>query len=225
MRFNKKFLHRTIFFTPLLILLLLAVSCSKDKEPDDPSGNLPAELANNFVGAWESSTGSQTFVFFNDGYAKLNGKYFGKWTYNKDTNILATTVNNFQFQITLTSNDEWAAIGISSNKTYSFKRITGANLAYAILNGATVVDLDNKDGEYKCSINDRAFSFDVIVGFPGMKYVKFNEDGGEYSYIGYNEYYNSFCRGKADFKNIYSASECNLKLKDSLGYLIDNRGK
>lgn len=230
MSINKFKLSVASSLTTLLLLVCLVTSCGKDNDPDDPNSNLPAGVAKEFVRAWKSTTGSLTLVFYNDGYVKQDGQYFGKWTYNKETNILATTVNNLQFQITLTSDNEWAAICISNNLVYTFKRITGGDLAKAILDGATAINLDDENRESHCSVK-----FYMIDGLPGMYYVSFSEENGEYEY---DEYYvngsgkkNWISSGKAGFKNMVSATSCRLTLKRTsesglvINCIIDNTGK
>lgn len=113
---------------------LASLSC--EKQPDTPK--LDKEAAQ-FVGIWAVSSDNPDkkfayWVFYDDGTAKkIISPYdyssnwdwkdggTGKWTYDKDTKILATTVDLFQVQITMFSKEEWSAIGTDGKYHYTGK--------------------------------------------------------------------------------------------------------
>lgn len=74
-----------------------------------------------FVGMWDRSSGYNYpyhWVFFADGTcigSFSNGsKPDGEWTYDTATKILATTVNGWQYTVTLASENAWAGISLGS---------------------------------------------------------------------------------------------------------------
>jgi hypothetical protein len=49
----------------------------------------------------------------------------GYWTYDNSTKILATTTNNWQWQVTLSNSDAWAGVSLGSGSTQTFKKEEG----------------------------------------------------------------------------------------------------
>lgn len=236
-------MSRTLSFISMLMsctaAFIFATACSSDDGPDNKGDNVPTESRNEFVGVWNGSMGQ--FVFFNDGYSKLGTSNFGKWTYNKDTNILATTNSGWQFLVTLSAENEWAAIGISSKeKTYTFQRVSGVDEIYAIIEGAEYTDMDGKlttmptsTVNYQIGTNNTSRYVDAIGGLCGG-YVEFKEDndGNDHTYeyqaytletipIGYwhsgQKYFAADAddHGTAVFTNLYSAEKCKLVMTSS----------
>lgn len=109
-------------------------------EPESPEDNLPEE-ARAFVGYWinQESKGSD-FVFSADGVClmmpfdltkndpayriehTLAPSSSGYWTFNKDTNILATTTGGWQWQVTLSNVGAWAGVSFGTSTAQSFKK-------------------------------------------------------------------------------------------------------
>ncbi len=129
-----------IFTTALFALFLCVnlVSCSNDDEgvvpenPTSPEDNLPEE-ARAFVGCWiknDNTIVAGDFMFWGDGTCWMRPAtsnstpytIFGYWTYNPETKILATTTNNWQWEVTLSNSKVWAGVSISSQKTLSFNK-------------------------------------------------------------------------------------------------------
>lgn len=228
------FLSRLMIYAATFLLL---ASCSSDDGPDNPEDNNPTGAGSDFVGVWEESIGD--FVFFKEGYSKLDANNFGKWTYNKDTNILATTNDGWQFMVTLSSKDQWAAIGISSKeKTYTFNRVTGLDAIYAVIKGASYKDENGEQitmpshlANYKIGRN--GYKYANAIGELCGGYVEFIEDDDNndltYKYQAYTlesflpykgdriYYFQADMndRGTAVFSDIYSVEKCKLVMTSS----------
>lgn len=210
-------------------------SCGSD-EPDDPKKNLPSENDSEFVGGWQGSMGK--LLFFNDGNAKLNGDLFGKWTFDNETKILATTLDAWQFVITLTSDDQWAAIAASGTGTYTFNRLEPVEYAYELMHGATYEAEDGESGVCGSLINERigTSSFSVqttdALQFEGLHgYIAFEDDGDgkdntfnytlysrEYKYVykGSSYYYFQVQhKGTSVFSDMHSSTKCKLDIKSN----------
>lgn len=211
-------------------------SCSKD---DDPDSNNPTDKFSEFVGEWEGDMGD--FMFFNDGNAKQisnNDKVtFGKWTFDKETRILATTVNDWQFQVTLSSNDSWAAANLAGTQTYSFEREDeDEDYFYDLLLGATCTDetgeVTKVGGMESARIHSGSKESAYGLSFPGLNgYLIFTEKedsekthefyyrlcSREYRYFTspYNQsyyYFQTSHSGTAKFTDIYSSTKCKLEI-------------
>lgn len=221
-------------------LMSLAVislaSCSKD----DPTDNNPTDKYSEFVGEWEGDMGD--FMFFNDGNAKQisnnNNVTFGKWTFDKDTRILATTVNEWQFHVTLSSNDSWAASNLAGTQTYSFEREDeDEDYFYDLLLGATCTDETgevSKVGGFETAHSTSSSYSDSVEGlsFPGLNgylILTEKEDSekthefnyrlcsreyryGSGSYDQSYYYFQTSHHGTAKFTDIYSSTKCKLEI-------------
>lgn len=137
---NKKFLFNLLTTVIVTLVCVCFVSCGSDddnvlsKDGDEvhsPEDNLP-DAARTFVGYWRNSldnlTTSSDFVFYADGicerYSSDGGTYQGQgyWTFNENTNILATTTANWQWTVTLSNSEAWAGVSLGSSKTQTFYR-------------------------------------------------------------------------------------------------------
>ena len=132
-------------FTKLITLLLtmfMSVSfaaCSSDddlnEEPESPEDNLPQE-ARAFVGYWWNKMDGDNFLFFGDGTCWLIPKEYrrndqfnagvchtseGYWTYDVSTKILATNIENYQWQVTLSNSEVWTGTSLYDGKIYNFE--------------------------------------------------------------------------------------------------------
>lgn len=134
----------------LLILVAVALSMAAcDKSP------VQEKETAMFVGMWQVSSDNpkesvSLWIFFDDGTAKqisgFSGKkaysYWkpasGKWSYDKDTKILATDVNYYQWIITMNDDQTWTAMSTDSKYHYSASRFTpdDEELLYIILIGS-----------------------------------------------------------------------------------------
>lgn len=142
-------------------------SCSNDDEEksggNSPEDNLP-EASKSFVGYWRNSqenlVSSCDFVFFGDGscsrYASESGGHMDKgyWTFNDITKILATTVGEWQWEVTLSNSETWAGISLGSAKTQTFKR-DDTRYALACLENTT----------WECD------TLAMTFGYGNMKYI------------------------------------------------------
>lgn len=224
-----------------MILSVLAIgavgiqSCGDD--PDDPKKNLPSENDSEFVGGWQGSMGE--FLFFNDGNAKLDNN-FGKWTFDNNTNILATTLDKWQFIVTLTSTDQWAAIAASGTGTYTFDRLSPIEYAYALMKYSSYTSEDGESGvcgglgHYQIGKNmtggnktTDALRFDGLSGYISFeddgdgkdntfKYTLYSLESDSYKYNNKYKYYDYLQfqhRGTAVFSDMHSSTKCKLAIK------------
>ena len=107
-----------------------------------PEDNL-ADEAKVFVGYWQNQmTKGYDFLFLGDGvckahlYSKDPGEAgtVGYWAYNTDTGILATTISNWQWTITLSNSEAWTGISVETESTCKYENYTNhytdGNLPY-----------------------------------------------------------------------------------------------
>ena len=110
------------------------VSCGSDdddEQVENPEDNLP-DSSKSFVGYWRNSqanlVSSCDFAFFADGtcdrYKSYDGYLVdeGYWTFNDLSKVLATTVGEWQWEVTLSNSETWAGISLGSAKTQTFIR-------------------------------------------------------------------------------------------------------
>lgn len=116
---------------------------------DEPSENgewqcTLSQDATKFVGRWY---GDLDFTFFPNGRVTMISRSsssndgFGKWEYDSETRILALIfqtrghrVVNYQFQVTLSTSDEWTAINLTSGRSVGFKKMTDESYFECYLN-------------------------------------------------------------------------------------------
>lgn len=142
-----------IFTTALFALFMCVnlVSCSNDDEgvvpenPTSPEDNLPEE-ARAFVGCWIKNDGTIVagdFIFWGDGTCWMRpansyrSTIYGYWAYNPETKILATTTNNWQWEVTLSNSEVWAGVSIASQKTLSFNKASNESFFRWVLGTKT----------------------------------------------------------------------------------------
>lgn len=127
----------TLMMVSMLSIGFISCGGDDDEAPggneqvESPEDNLP-ESSKGFVGYWRNSQDnlvtSNDFVFFGDGscdrYNTYNGRFLdgGYWTFNDITKILATTVGEWQWEVTLSNSETWAGLSLGSAKTQTFKR-------------------------------------------------------------------------------------------------------
>lgn len=90
-------------------------------------------------------------MFYQDGSAKSytrNSFYLekeGKWSFNINTDILATTIDGWQWQVTLVDSDDWAGLALGSASTQLFSRAPfGIEVAQILANNHWVNTKDSK---------------------------------------------------------------------------------
>ena len=124
---RKSFLRKgAVAFAGMLVFIttnMMLVSCN---QPDDTynEGNLP-NAARAFVGCWSSNdynSSSRDFVFFPDGTCWLSNSSEGYWTYNESTMILATTIDGYQWHVTLSNSEVWTGIDVNKGTVKTFKK-------------------------------------------------------------------------------------------------------
>ena len=132
--------------------MFILTACPNDDDDDNMSSN----STNSFAGYWEipniNAAGGITYrmMLYSEGIMKgstdyVSGKNWGSmynWTYNSDTNILATSASygnvkpvNLQWQITMKSTDNWTGLALyeSKNGTCVANRNLGEKALNAIL--------------------------------------------------------------------------------------------
>lgn len=137
---------KTINFKDAFILLaftlftLCTSSCSKEDAEDtdielpgdnDDSDNdevLSSELKP-FIGVWDRESGANyptRWVFYADqtcsGKFKGGSSPRGQWGFSSKDNILSTTVNGWQYLITLKTDSHWSGVSLGGSNTVSFYR-------------------------------------------------------------------------------------------------------
>ena len=137
--------HRTVIAT-LCVVAMCVAGCSelpslgsgstdqqRDIEKEREAYYKIGEEAFAFVGTWDMQGGNDTYhcIFYPDGVCKvmrIDKKYGweleGVWTYNPQTMMLATTVEDYSWMVTVVGEDAWAGIRQRSKQdSQSFTRI------------------------------------------------------------------------------------------------------
>ncbi len=136
-------MKKLIAFVILLLFVFLSlnfIACSSDEDKDNPQidrpqtpeDNLPEE-AKSFVGYWlNQGDKGVDCLFFKDGmcwtmYLERYGFHTyshrdSYWTYDASTKILATSVSDYQWQVTLSNTDAWSGLLLGSNQPQSFTK-------------------------------------------------------------------------------------------------------
>lgn len=141
----------------LLIPLVIGTSfiaCSSDDDDstsvsESPEDNLP-EGAKAFVGYWDDASTTISaidFIFFTDGTGEMwhdysDALYNGYWTFDSNTSILATTMNSWQFQVTLSNDEAWTGVSLGSSTAKTFNRGSNVNMAKMLLRGTSWSEAD-----------------------------------------------------------------------------------
>lgn len=87
--------------------------------------------AEDFVGYWNMSVAgnSHPFVFLPNGKAwKVYNQWSGEWTYNEKTNVLATSIEMWSFDITAVFGNHWTGTTINTGKAVSATKGDDASL-------------------------------------------------------------------------------------------------
>ncbi|MFR3330073.1 MAG: hypothetical protein ACLTSL_07925 [Odoribacter splanchnicus] len=127
----------------LFTMLVFVMACGDDNdndnsdstpgvEPESPEDNLP-EASKTFVGLWiNQGNKGGNFLFFGDGVCWMmlldtygTHNYYhtdGYWTYDASTKILATTTNQWQWQVTLSNTEAWTGLSLGSGTAQTFKK-------------------------------------------------------------------------------------------------------
>lgn len=83
--------------------------------------------AEDFIGYWNMSVGgnSHGFIFLPNGKAwKAVNQWSGEWTYNDKTNVLATSIEMWAFNITAVFGTHWTSTTVNTNKAVSATKAT-----------------------------------------------------------------------------------------------------
>ncbi len=95
----------------------------------EPADHLP-KASDYFYGFWQTSEGPNSFILYSDGTCKgisntaMSSIGTGEWTYNLSTNILSTTLQSSQYQVTLCNKTgtAWTSVQLGSNKAQTFHK-------------------------------------------------------------------------------------------------------
>ncbi len=163
-------------------------SCSGDDGTDEitnkdekepvfglPADNLPKDQ-DFFTGFWQTNTGPSSFIFYANGTCKgisnlkMASIGTGEWTYNATTNILSTTIQSSQYQVTLCNRTGTAWTGVQ----------LGSNLAQTFYKGSTYYILAIIAGtEWTNGSNTIQFS----GNFKNMEYANNIDKDPSYQYV------------------------------------------
>lgn len=143
-----------------MAVIVAFTSCGSDDSivSDITPTDKLSEQERQFVGCWDNQGNKGLdFLFFSDGTARacpsnygfsstINTMYKGNWVYNPNTNILATDINGWQWQVTLITDDSWAGISVSSTTAQNFSRIDNSSTHYiSFFRNTTLKDVTNPD--------------------------------------------------------------------------------
>ena len=209
------------------------IATNEQNKPDSPEDNLPEE-SKVFVGYWDdesTTTKAVDFLFFTDGTGRIYGNYNntineGYWTFNANTAILATTMNNWQFQVTLSNNEAWSGVSLGTTTAKTYRRGANLDMARALIRESSwkaddltlIVSGDSKPSGTVLPelIGSRRYKNITLLEDDNTDDYTFKyEINGEYltSYRG-EEYYRSYEAGTGTIaiENPYSPSKTRIVL-------------
>lgn len=211
-----------VLFLPLFALS----SCSGDKDKDEPKN--PDEVTttlSKFVGFWLTNRDNVNFLFFPDETAvQFNDTYYeyknghgvvakGKWQYNEELNLLATTLGNWQINITAIFEDEWTGVSVGGTVISAEKR--NEDYIWDIIYGYEITHVsqweDSEGNTPGHSLTDPYY--DVSYSKDKLRYsnIQINND---ISYdFGY--YFDDTIVGKIIIKNAWTANPTLLIIEDA----------
>lgn len=149
----------------LLASMVACFSCApiSGEEGENPKTEID-ETLKPFVGYWSTRDGYQyqEWLFKPDKscvlYIDNVRKGEGEWIYNPTTGILATTVDDYQWQVTITAERSWAAISLDEDKSaQSFTRLADDAIARYELAGTW---LDSDGYTITFSTYQKLYSYD-----------------------------------------------------------------
>ena len=121
----------------LATLLIVSLSACGGDEPEGENGNENgggtdsefnlSENEKKFVGSWYVSVNanSHTFTFFPNRRVIRDSSKSGMWEYDETSKILATSVDMWQFQLTMLMDETWTGITINTGRGVNAERTTG----------------------------------------------------------------------------------------------------
>ena len=94
--------------------MCLFTACPSDDDDDDYERK---GSSSPFAGYWKIKLekGTTYCFFYDDGKLLYNGKEY-IWNYDKSTQLLSTTANDFQWEVTLTDTTAWSGIALWGSK-------------------------------------------------------------------------------------------------------------
>ena len=101
----------------LLMGMCLFTACTGDDDDEDRSVNR-VTLSSPFAGYWKIKLdqGTTNLFFYDDGKLLYNGNEY-VWKYDKSTGVMSTTVNDYQWEVTLTDSMAWTGIALWGDKS------------------------------------------------------------------------------------------------------------
>lgn len=238
-----KKLYQLFLLSSIYFIGNCIVACSSDSNDDiqTPENNLP-EASKAFVGYWEDNSSTikaVDFLFYADGTGKMWNDYNsvlteGYWTFNETTSILATTMNSWQFEVTLSNADAWAGISLGSATSKNYSR--GSNFEaiklilkysswkadsqtlniFKYLSGTIVPDIPDKymnatECGYILSMYEDDITDDFRIKYKLSLYSKYyNKDNS------YRDYWEDKGYGTITIENPYMPSKTKIILTGSL---------
>lgn len=166
----------------LLIPLCMGfVACGSDDDPDPDPEPAPidrlTEAQRKFLGYWHNKNGNADFLFNADGSCQCfypsypSDNTSGEWSYDESTKILSTTMDSYQWTITLSTDKSWAGVSLGGSGAQSFSHSDLFHLWSAYLLKHSWVRKDGKNpidfrkGEIYC-YDDNV----QLNGNPGGRY-------------------------------------------------------
>ena len=236
-----------------LLFLLTFSACGGDDDSEDilssdddevvstsPEDNL-ADEAKAFVGYWENQfEKGYDFLFLGDGvckahsYSKSPGEAgtVGYWSYDTETGILATTISNWQWYITLSNSEAWTGISVNTESTCKYEKYTsdyyyfkefvcGTSWETASDSTLTITSLYEYDTSSTRSVygyaikgTDDVEKYDVIVFSVGDDYPDYKFDYTLYNKGSY--YYSKHGSGTVTLSNPTSSTSAVLTITGTL---------
>lgn len=114
------------------------------------TSNSQSTIEAKFVGSWTASVGGSghNFVFLPNGRAMRDRESFGKWSYNEEKQILATTLEMWSFNITAIFDDEWVGTTVNTGKSVNARKESDAYFIPEYLRMLTWISEDGKSFVY-----------------------------------------------------------------------------
>ena len=190
-------------YVVLMMSMCLLTACPNDDD-DDEGGARANTPSKPFAGYWKIKLekGTTNMLFYNEGKLLHNGKEF-IWNYDEKNQLLSTTDNDYQWEVTLADSTAWSGIALwGSKSSVTNYRAEARETAKQILTGRDwiyndtvwkfVSDYDsNYKLKYKSGDNERYLynrdGFDVSSVKESIKQGRINIKAGytDHDYSGY----------------------------------------
>ena len=155
--------------------------------------------AEDFIGYWNMSVAgnSHSFIFLPNGKAIRDGSVTGEWTYNEKSNVLATNIEMWSFNITAMFGNNWTAT--TANTDRAVKATKGDNNNY--IDGYVRMLVWQQENGTTFRISDGFYNYysnlSDVISYYGISNIIIDAENGNASFeVEYEEQFNKYLTAK-----------------------------